>query len=639
MTPFMNNDYFQRNKGVIYISLVIITIITIFPLFSTGLGCGDDIHNYLTARKGDYFHIANWLARTAGRFYFILVYPFYDLPYIGDNIAITKLFQLVPLISCFIIFAIILFSITKSKEFSFLFLLLSLSLSQISGHTCLFITYPFFFTFSFSLLLLSFLFLLHYLEKKKKLLLVCSVILFALGLLFYEVYILFLLFVAMIIITNKFSKEYTLVNHLKNSFILFIPYLCVAIVYLVAYLVFRSYHPSTYDGTMMAFEGFKWSSFFHVLWSLSYTSFPLTVFKLSGTLFTEKSGLVHGYSPVVLQLILNARVEWIVKGLLVSISGFLLMMSIMKPGTKFLLRGIFASILLIFAPHIPLALTTKYVYYTTVGMLGYVTTFFSLFGVMLLITLLVNFFIALVNFNFIVKKIAGIALMVVLFSISVMTDFSNYHIARDTHCANIRFYAVDELVKSEQFREIPEGSKFYANDLYINASHTARNLTEQSFSWSQYIYEKIKTNYDMIQEEKAFRESASDTTKELYYINMKQAFKTDDLSIALGQIDHSAFKDSIIGASVNRALITYYSTYKYFTISFRCNPASSKDKIPLKINHLSDTIQAGTTITFSIFNTKQFQPATIFTIEAEAIDLKSVIISNMINPESRIIYL
>lgn len=636
----MKEDYFKKNKGIIYLSLFIITLITVFPLFGTGFGCGDDIHNYLTTLKSDYFNNARWLSKLAGRFYFMFVFPLHNLPYIGDNMAITKLFHLIPLISCFIIFAMILYSVSKSKEFSLLFLLLSLSLSQISGHTSLFVTYPFFFTFSFSLLLLSFLFLLFYLEKKKKLLLVYSVILFAIGLLFYEVYLLFLLFVALVVVFNKFSENDKLVNRLKNSLFLLFPYFVVGAIYLTVYLVFRAYHPSTYDGTTMVSEGFKWSSFFHVMWSLSFTSFPLTVYESSRTLLTEKSELIQGYSPVVLQLILNARVEWIVKGLLVGISGFMMLMSIGKPGIKLLLGGMVMAILLIFVPHIPLAMTTKYIHYTSLDMIGYVTTFFSIFGVMLLIALLVNFLICLFNFNFIVKRIAGIILLVALFSCSIITDLTNYTIAKDIHSANIRLYAVDELIQSEQFRKIPQGSIFYSGDLYFNASYSARNLTEQFFDWSQYIQEKIKVDYTLVREEKKFRESAADTTKELFYINMKQAFKTDDLVIALGRIDRSALHDTnTLKGNVDQALILYYSTYKYFTVSFKCNPWPISNRIPVKIGNVNDTIDPGKVVTFSVYNTKRFQPATIFTIQSEFIDLKSIMVSNMINPESKIIYL
>jgi len=341
----------------------------------------------------------------------------------------------------------------------------------------------------------------------------------------------------------------------------------------------------------------------------------------------------------VLHIVVNARIEWIVKGIFVGISGYFLLLSTMKPGIKFLLRGIVVAVLLVFVPHIPLAMTAKYTYYTSVNMIGYVTTFFSLFGVMLLITLLIGFLINLFDFKPVVKKIAGAVILVPLITISILTDFTNYHIAKDIHSANIRVYAVDELIRSEQFQQIPEGAKLYSGDLYFNASYTARNLTEQAFEWKYYILEKTKKYWDFIREEKDFREAAKDTTQPLYYVAMRQAIKTDDLSIAIGKIGQNTLKDSVMKPMVNRVLILYYSTYKTFSVSFRCNTASPDRKIPLVMNNFKDTIPTGKMITYSISNTKEFQPSTIFTIDADSIDLKSIMISNMLNPESKTIYL
>jgi hypothetical protein len=635
----MDNDFFRKHKNFIYFSLILITLITIYPLFGTGFGCGDDIHDYITARKGDTFHNSEWLARIAGRFYYIFIYPIHVIPYLADNMFIVKLFQVIPILTCFIVFAMILYAVTKSKEFSLLFVLFSLSLSQISGHTSLFVTYPFFFTFSFTLLLLSCLFLVYYLENKKRRSLTWSVLLFFIAVLFYEVYVLYVLFVAMIIIAYKLKEEGSLFHRMKRSAILFLPYFLVAAAYLGAYVFYRHFHPSTYDGTTMIANGFKWGSFFNVLWSLSYTSIPLTVFDYTRTLFTEKSDLIQGFHPVVLQILIHARIEWIIKGILVGVITWMLLMNSSGTSIKFLLRGIGVAILIVFLPHLPLAMTSKYTYYTSVNMIGYVTTYFSLFGIMMLATLLINFLINLFSFNLILKKIMTVAVIITLVTISVMTDFTNYHITKDIHSANVRVYAIDELIKTEQFRQIPQSSILYSEELYFNASYDARNLTEQNFEWKYFILEKTKGYWNFIRDMKEFRDAAKDSTFGVYYVAMKQAVKTDDLLIAIGQINRSALKDSILKPYVRSALVLYYSTYKNFSLSFRCKNGLCTNRIPLYVEGLYDTIASGSTTTYNVHNTREFQKATVFTVKADSVDLRSIRITNVIEDNTRSIYL
>ena len=201
----MNENFVTKNKELIYMLLIAIAIITFFPLLFTGFATADDFHYYLVTRRGQVLAESQMFAEVAGRFYFYLVKPLYNLPYLYDNMAFVKAFQYIPLIMCFLLFAKIVYTVTSSKEMAFFYLLLFLFTMQISKHTSLFVSYPFYFTFSFFLLLSSAYFLLRYYLNKKKLLMIFSALLFGVGLLFYETYILFLLFVFIIVIKSKFK--------------------------------------------------------------------------------------------------------------------------------------------------------------------------------------------------------------------------------------------------------------------------------------------------------------------------------------------------------------------------------------------------------------------------------------------------
>lgn len=481
--------------------------------------------------------------------------------------------------------------------------------------------------------------MLNFLTYKKKSSLSLSVILFAIGLLFYESYLLFLIIIALTIFYYNRYENKTFAGNLKRSFIHFSPFLGVALLYLAVYFIFRLYHPSHYDGTSFKTSDFRFSSFFQVLWSLSFSSFPLTVFESSRSIFTEKSELITGYSPVVLRIILNAKLEWLIKGGLVALCGYFILIRVPKTELKTLIMVTIVSILLVFTPHIPLALTPKYTFYVSYGMIGYVTTFFSLFGVVLLLTFLLGYLINLLGINMFLRKALAVIMVFGFFICSVLTDFSNYTISKDIRSANVRFFAMDELIKTEMFNSLPAGSKIYAKDMYDNISVNARNLTEQSFNWGQYIDAKTGINHLVFREEKEFLESSRDSSTPSFYLTMKQAVKSEEISLAFAEIGSEAKQDTLINPFAEKVWILHYSPYKIFSVSFRCKETIPVNGLPMRINHIRDTIQPGQTIQLTIYNTHAYQAATVFSIQAGSIDLKSIMISDLVDPRNKVFYL
>ena len=350
----MKDDFISNNKGILWLAFFIIALITFFPLFFTGFATADDLHYYLVTRRGEVLQDSSYFAQVAGRFYFYIVKPVYNLPYLYDNMIVIKIFQYLPIFVCFWLFSRIVYVLTKSRELSWLFILLFLVTMQISKHTSLFVSYPFYFSFSFILLLSSYYLLLKFYEAGKVRLLVFSALLFGAGLLFYETYILFLLFAAITIASRNLQVNNKLSVKIRSMVLQFLPFLVIGAAYLAAYFIFRIYHPSQYAGTSFATKEVNLLSFFKVLWSLSYSSFPLAVYETSKNIFWDKSELVGGFSPVLLRLIVNARVEWIVKGVVVAFCGYKLLNVFPGIRVRTLLAISAMAILLIFIPHIPL---------------------------------------------------------------------------------------------------------------------------------------------------------------------------------------------------------------------------------------------------------------------------------------------
>jgi len=640
MLPAMKDDFVTKNKGILYLILFVIALITFFPLFNTGLGTADDFHYYMATREKEIMNDASFFAVTSGRFYYYFIKPVYNIPYLVDNMAVTKIFQFLPLVLCFLFFARIVSKVTKSEEFAFFFLLLFLVTLQASKDTSLFIAYPFFFSFSFILLLASFYLLMLFYESRKRKHFAGSVVLFGLGLLFYETYILYLLFAFLAIVYYNFREETDVKGKIRKILLQMLPFVLVGAVYLAAYFIFRIYHPSQYAGTTFTTKHVTLRSFLKVLWGLSFTSFPLTVYQTSREMFHIKSELVAGYSPVVLSLLLATKVEWLVKGILVSFLGFRLLGILPRLQMKRWLAIAGTAVLLIFVPHIPMAYSEKYYFYVVeAGMKGYVTTFFSFFGTLLLITLLLAALASLFSFHKIVKTAIISIAVFGIFICSMLTDYSNYMVARDIHSANLRFYALDDLMKTDEFKSIPPGSPFFGPTLYDSPSICAASLTGQDFSWDRYMKMRTGNKYPFWYYGPAFLDFAKKTPQVPWLISARQADKSDDLMLVLSKMKPIQPTDTVVDHYSDRATVLYYSPYKIFTVSFHVRGDTAVRKIPVQVNHIHDTLRANTQVEFNIYCIHKEHSSTVFTITAPGIDLNSILISNMINPKGYCYYL
>jgi hypothetical protein len=207
------------------------------------------------------------------------------------------------------------------------------------------------------------------------------------------------------------------------------------------------------------------------------------------------------------------------------------------------------------------------------------------------------------------------------------------------HQANTRLRAVEEMIKSDQFKSLPLYSNIYAAELWNNPYYMACGMTEQGFQWTYYILGKSGIQQLMIRDDKEFLKVTKASTLPGYRIVYKQAMKTDDAMIVLAQLDQPAATDTLISNISNKLIVVYYSTCKQFSVSFKRLDAPVGEKTKIKIAHLNDEIDPGNYVEFSIYNTKTQTPATIFTIEAPFIDIRSIRISNLAGPDGKVFYL
>ncbi len=635
----MSSQNFLKERPYLYAILSVIALITFYPLFFTGIATADDLHYCIIAQRGIVWEDTLLFAKLNGRFYFYIVKVFFSIAFFVNDPLFTKTLHFLPVFLCILVFWRLLKLISESDALPALFFLLFMVTMQISRHTSLFVAYPFYFSFSFFLLLWSYYQLLVYLKKGRKRHWIASIILFALGLLFYEPYLLFVLFAALAIGAAGLNASGPARARLKQALIRITPYILVALAYLAAYIIFRMVNPSQYSGSALSEKPIGFTDFFYVVWRLSLSAFPLTIYETSHHIFWEKSELIQGYSPVLLNLILSAKVEWLAKGFLVAFAGYRLLRMLEGTGLRKTLIWSGIAVLLIFLPHFPLALTEKYHYYVNYGsMIGYITTYFSFFGVLLLIIAWISFLMGKLNGNPYFKAGTGVLLAFGFFLCSVLTDFSNYTIAKDIRSANLRIFAMDDLIQTDQFRAIPGNSPIYARTMYDSPSISAPNITEQEFNWFEYFDARTRKFFPVGRVDSTFIYFASRSTEAPWYLTMRQAAKSEAISIVMAKIPRVLTTDTLVSHFADTAVVLYRSAYKAFTVSFRI-----RDLQPIKaqigINHIKEQVNAEGRVEITIYNTKKGKASTIFTLAFPGIDLTSVMISDMVNEKNPVFYL
>ncbi len=617
-----------QHKTILWILLGLMTLITLYPFFEIGITTGDDMLYYHLSFRKDLWPLAFQFAKDNGRFYFALVNPLYTFPYTFDNHVFTKTIQYTSLAISFFVFSAVIIKVFKSTAMGMLSLTLLLTTLSLSKWTSLIVCYPFCFCFSFTLILCSVLLLLKYLEIRKPVYLLSSAIVYLAGLLFYEVYLLYLLIVAMIILAH-YAKEKRL-NEItfpyKKTFKTLLPFIIVGGLYLIVYFTFYMLYPTNYDGNSLA-PVISAKGVFSILKNYPESAFPLSVFYQNQSVFQYQSDLITGHKNDLFYILQNARVEWLVKAVIACTLLNIVLTRLPHLSVRKILLGILASLILIYLSHIFLTVTKKY-NTDYPDLKGYIPTFFSFFGVVLLFTLLCQAGYRLMRRNMILKIMYTGTLTVYLFSLSIKTSYSNHYTARDMAQGKLTFDMIDDFCTSETFLNLPEGAIIYGEDLWENSS-AQLDLFNQGFSWSSYIYNKKNKLIHITKDLTSFREQrAENPSAPLYIVKKRETHKAKEGFLLFAPLDSTLFtgKDSLPNA-VNSATLFYYSPYKEFSLAFSMyNPGSTPNEVQIDSFHES---VMGNYYAVNISNHDKNQPSTVVQLHAPAILLSSLLLSDM----------
>jgi hypothetical protein len=547
-------------KKIFYIKnllLLIVGLITFYPLFSTGLVVNDDMLNKYIIYKNGFiktFLMSIDFCKAQGRVFFVSFFWTY-LPFAIKNFAYFKFIQIGSIILNITLISILATLITDNKKSFFLTFLIGLVFLQNSWEHNVVSAFPGFLTIPLSILIFSMILFIYYFKKNNKKYLWLSLIFYILTLFSYEIYILFLpifFFIAL-------GYEKKLLKVIKK----FLPFIITGFIYLLIYVLFRLKFGSYYGGVQIQ-KSFNLINALKVIWYFSFSSFPLflvntekyrylmtiyndSLYRLD--LLTAKYLFFSGIN--FFNFLKSIQVQWLVKGIIVF---YLSYVSISNAKTKKnnLFFPIVLGVVYFFIPSFLHSLTQSYqdsvVKYQQLGM---PVTYVSYIDIILTFSLIVIYFRNKIN-NKSVLKIFIIVISSTLFLVSIINDYTNFQIAKYQTMAKYKWETVDRFIKSKEFNEVPENSTIYAPSLWYQIGSAAFN---QSY-WTDYITYQTNKKVNVVE----FFDT-SEKYKQLYFLKYDQKEKDFDQSIIFAKVNKYSGPDNLITEKICVYNFSKYNDY------------------------------------------------------------------------------
>ena len=611
-----SQDYF------IYFLFFLTIFLTLIPFFKIGITNCDDLEFYLCGLTDTSHRV--FFAKLAGRFYFLITKPIYQLAYIVDSFYLTKAIQHGCLLLSFTLFAVVIKKIFKQAAFALLvFLLLFVFLTVTPNRFIPIIALPVYFTLSFSIFLSALLFLIKYYETKKYKHLIFSGILSAVALLFYENYLTFILFVMIFIFSKSISEQGA--KFLKNKTIYkeIIPFAVICILYVTVYYLYRlsvQTESGFYYGSSFA-KDFSFDNFFKFLWNPNKSAFPTYVYHRQQAIIQHNSLLATGHQHNFWYLLTNSQATAIVNALIQCFLFCVLAFSI-KPNISWKKVGVTALILstFIFAVNILIAISEKYNAFHY-GLDGYITTYYSHFCITLFIALIAYSCLKLGYKNRYLKASVITIFTLLCFCASIIIGYTNDHLSRDWQLSHGKHAMMDMLIKNGAFDEISNDAVIYMDNFNQTYSKLERNAySSTSIFWNYFIQIKTNRKLNVITGFESFKKQIeANSQRDIYFISKYEAQKSSDIllvwsKIDLNSIDFENEETAFATAVANEATVFYYSANKEFTFRFVISQCSQEAMITVN-NQMQKSVCGINAI--RIENTKKSKAITSFTLQSD----------------------
>ena len=405
-----------------------------------------------------------------------------------------------------------------------------------------------------------------------------SAVLFFAAFLFYEDYLVFaLLFICIIFVRNWRRLQFSNMWKTKSFYLELLPYVAVVILYLVCYFGYRYYLARKF-GLSPQYAGSKTAAnidlgtFFKVLGNLSFYNLPGRISSLEETkkLLAENSLLIGGHSDSFWFMLTHSTAVAYVNALIqCCILWFLIKRhDFDNVSWKAIVVGILVALVFAVSANVLIAATEKYNGEWAVTMQAYVTSFFSYFGVMLAIALVIVATLKLSD-SAIFQKSLCFCWCAVLFCFSVVNYYVNDHLSRAWMKSENRITMLRLINAEGFFNSLPDNAVVYTEKLHQTSEHGQlicyNNRNFETFI-SQLAGESKAFHFVATQED--LRQLAAEyPDAPVYFLQATESKKCCELMMCFSHLSRLDTIDLAL-STADHSDIFYYSPTKEFVLFY-----------------------------------------------------------------------
>ncbi|HEX5109482.1 MAG TPA: hypothetical protein VFV95_13590 [Vicinamibacterales bacterium] len=520
-----------RNHIIAFL-IALLAILTCLPLVHSGYTSADDIYFALGIQEG--WRSAGMAeAQMTGRLQHAFIGLLMPVAYGWGHYGVMKTLSIAAILSNVAAMFLVVRLLSSSARFALLAVVFFFAFVQNSLDHTLLTSYPFVLPFAFTLFWLSAGAWWRALQGARWMGAI-STVLFLVCLLTYEIFITYaLVFPAM----TFAAATGTLSERARRS--VRTPHVALLGVMLLVIIGFRLLLQSDTGQEMMSAQEYRFNvdigRVSAVLAQYGAAALPLRYALLYRPLVSDFYLGFGAFRVTFGDIFAVVDAAWLVKALTVAFLTALLLKERDVVGRRGLLWLLVFTLMVL--TNLPLAVTAKYQSWVIdSGTPGYLTAYFCVFGVVILIALVLDGACGwLSRRGRAAAGAVGALIVAIVFVASYATDVVNAHVALAQRLIYERGKAMDAWIASPAFAAIPEGSLILAPTLFEQYPGTTQVFDDY---WSRYVLQHGRKHVEILRarEEWLRRAQAPDGTGRLYYLRLQQDRHGDALFIVFGSV-------------------------------------------------------------------------------------------------------
>jgi len=601
-------SFFEEQRFLLFL----LFIITIYPLFRVGLTTCDDFNFYLDSQPLFNDSGFKW-AMINGRFYYVFMKWVYSLPYVIDNSGYFAFMHLFPIFLYLFLFVWLVDRILSDRRLTLLVALFASLFYQVTAWCSMTAAHPFYYSFSLSLMLVAFHLIYSYFKTSKYYYLFIASVVFAIVTLFYESYLMFYVVIFILIVSRYRIKTLFEKEKIKQLTLELLPFFIFGLMYVMAYFIFLHYYPSLYPGTSFSSE-LTFQKIFKCITKLSQHAIPYGTFSGYKWLFPAQTEFSGFWSRYYVYFKESAFLSWVKGFIAVYFFTWLFYKFSTKLSYKQMLYTFLLGIVIMYIPHVPLALTVQF---TNTFFSAWVTTGMSFLGVLLVFASIIFALNKLLSFNEVFRKTVNIFFLIYLFFITVFVHEANIGITNDFKRSKLRIDAVDDLLNSY---EIKTGEIYYLKNLYNNTSILVHGQVPDNF-WKVYFERKKGIDINAYENYENLYNDYSEKDTTIHIVFFEQSAQGNDMILSIVKCPGTQLTPQIEEIKSNNIDVGYYSANKEFALSILsdsiCNVMVNDN-----LTHSHNTFH------YANIQSHKKKPVTYFSVNGENLLYRTLMIKN-----------